>query len=217
MRKYVIFITSLVLIYGHSCKKASIGENKVSPALVAAFNYQPGTYWVYKDSISGVFDSFYVYKNEFSQNFDNSSGRQIKNDSYSIYVKQSSPFVNTTESPWRIDLFDYEMDIIYLNKNNAHLQLLLYPYDTDTMQRDYDDTILFIAHPTFFLNGSTYQNVEEIHHSFTLNPLVIYGPAFTLHDIYYINSTVGIVKMRIDHPADSTLFVWELQRYKIVK
>jgi len=55
-----IFVIIICMMTMYSCKKNNNPVINVNTALKAAFNYMPGTYWIYKDSISGRIDSFFV-------------------------------------------------------------------------------------------------------------------------------------------------------------
>jgi len=62
MKKLTFLFALLVLIIAiHSCNK-NTGERHftIDKDLFATFNYQPGTYWIYKDSLTGYIDSMYV-------------------------------------------------------------------------------------------------------------------------------------------------------------
>ena len=73
--------------------------------------------------------------------------------------------------------------------------------------------------PNYVVNNFTYHNVAEIYNSYTdtLNPTTGLNNR-THKDMYYINSSQGIVKMSLDHPYDSAyIHVWELISYNIIK
>ena len=61
MRKsnYLGFLLLLTLVVLSSCKK-KINYHYVNGQLLSAFNFKPGTYWIYIDSVTGREDSFVV-------------------------------------------------------------------------------------------------------------------------------------------------------------
>ncbi len=73
MRTCFVIIAAFTLTF-FACKKQP-AKAPVNGSLKAAFSYKIGTYWVYKDSISGGWDSFYVTRSDDTWNV---------NDGYSI-------------------------------------------------------------------------------------------------------------------------------------
>ncbi|MBL7692052.1 MAG: hypothetical protein JNM41_10695, partial [Flavipsychrobacter sp.] len=57
-----IIIGLLLAILAIGCKKKDTIKY-VSSETKADFNFQKGSYWIYKDSLTGKEDSFYVYQN----------------------------------------------------------------------------------------------------------------------------------------------------------
>ena len=51
------------LLFVGACKKPGDGKTHPNPQLLAHFNFQPGSYWIYYDSVTGLEDSMYVYRN----------------------------------------------------------------------------------------------------------------------------------------------------------
>ena len=57
-----VLLMAIILVVS-ACNRNSITKVPVNADLKAAFNYKPGTYWIYRDSISGIIDSFFVRSN----------------------------------------------------------------------------------------------------------------------------------------------------------
>jgi hypothetical protein len=59
---YPIIIIILATIFIESCKKDDTinGTRLIPTEMKAYWDFKPGTYWIYKDSTSGAFDSTYV-------------------------------------------------------------------------------------------------------------------------------------------------------------
>ena len=85
-------------------------------------------------------------------------------------------------------------------------------YNTDGLDLGYITDINL----SLTLNGQTYYNVAETNHT-TTNHTTDSTSSYYYNDWFYINDSVGIVKMRLHHVFDSVNLVWELQRYNIVK
>jgi len=69
-------------------------------------------------------------------------------------------------------------------------------------------------YPTYKLNALSFNNVEEIF----FNTQGGYDSGYD--DWFYIDTAVGIVKMRLNYPNDTPFIgnrVWELQRWHVVK
>lgn len=53
----------MIAILAIGCKKKEEFSKTIDPKMKQYFSFQPGTYWIYKDSVSGKEDSFYVSQN----------------------------------------------------------------------------------------------------------------------------------------------------------
>ncbi len=73
MRKsnYLGFLFLLTLMVLSSCKK-KVNYHYVNGQLLSAFNFKPGTYWIYIDSVTGREDSFVV--TNYGDNYKNLTG-----------------------------------------------------------------------------------------------------------------------------------------------
>ena len=71
--KFTLLVAAIIGVTLCTCKKP-LKKYPVNGDLKAAFNYKVGTYWVYRDSISGGWDSFYVTRSDdtWNVNGDNS-------------------------------------------------------------------------------------------------------------------------------------------------
>jgi|SRR5690606_38092610 len=62
--KYLSCLICTITLYISSCSKLEkLPEVHVAEELMEYFNYQPGSYWVYYDSVNHVLDSIYVFRN----------------------------------------------------------------------------------------------------------------------------------------------------------
>lgn len=204
----------------------SCGKNKpnypINNDLKAAFDYLPGTYWVYKDSISGRIDSFYVDNNSINR-FD--QGDHTMDDiAIGIFEKNINNFpVNSSSSAWEWDLIGNFVRASYDPSNSSNISysyspLFTYPLQVGTFIKNDGSTTLNIAYLTqiissFVINSQNFSNVAEINQKELISSTIGYT-----NDWFYVSIDVGIIKMRLYHPQDSTINkVWELQRWNIVK
>lgn len=205
---YLLFICLAVTI--SACHKTSIPRYPLSAALKANFGYKIGSYWVYRDSVSGETDSFYTYKSSF---YTANEGDALV-DRMDIFIKNFA-----TNEIWTVLLIDSTFSIAFVNDNDViqtqlNLNLFTYPFLLEQMIRyGEDDGYVVSVLTSFTINGLQFSNtIISSHKNFSNRiPLIIYNDAF------YVDSYGGIVKVIFNHPQDSVFRTLELQRYNIVK
>ncbi len=207
-----------------SCNKSKLNNTPVTTDLKAAFNYKVGTYWIYRDSLYGDLDSFFVTDNGASSYINSGGGYSI--DEIGIAISQFS-YSSSNINYWHLT---YQADAISLDfvENPQkelyihHDPLINYPFDTSVhtcnLCNGYstDTTQSVMLFSTYNLTGMNYMNVALI----TCMGRVIdvsNQTATTYNDDIYLCPAIGIIKMRLNHKEDSLKSVLEIQRYKIVK
>src|SRR5690606_13089188 len=86
--KYVSCLICTITLYISSCTKfEKLPEVHVAEELMEYFNYQPGTYWVYYDSVNHKTDSFWISENSCCVQHDDGKNNYI---TPSIYTKSKS-------------------------------------------------------------------------------------------------------------------------------
>ena len=207
---YLCSITILILFFG--CSKDS---NYVAPvtyshsdstfpntALTTNFNFKPGTYWIYKDSLSGATDSFYVsdLSTQAWQSLHSTSPGNAVYDYLVFYVltiqsqNTDNPHVNDSVSM----SFTLRFNSNYVTYQEgaeviSYQPLFSYPLGDP-------------SYSTLNVNGIAYRNVN-----------VLSPDSSATNSQYYICEGVGLVKMRIDHPSQGIHRVWELFRSHIIR
>ena len=165
----------------------------IEPDLSAHFNFQTGSYWIYRDSINGRLDSFNV-----EINFQN-QGRNFTNylsDITNLSIRElnidHTAVSDSTHWSWCL----YGKFIYFNGIYTSFGNLLSYPFRLGIDGVTKIDT-------TYTLNGNTFSRVAHITHQ---------------PDKFYVNDSVGIIKMTL-FGADSTTpaHVWELKRWHILK
>ena len=202
-------------------QKKNLTHIPVDSNTKASFYYKPGTYWIYRDSLSGRIDSFYVKNNWASLNVqidDNHCADYF----YSTIVEKNIINIITNDSG--IYNWQLEENGISFTKNQSntseynldYLPLFSYPFKVGAFQfidgssgsgndLSYFEQILTNCN----ISGQLYNNVAIIPH---------HAIDSSYFDKFYLNADVGIIKMRLNHLKDSVKTkVWELQRWKIVK
>jgi len=216
-----VFVLFLFLFVLNSCKK-QLPHYSIDSDVKAAFNYQPGTYWIYRDSITGRIDSFYVTQNVFQANVP--SGDYTE-DAISINIIEKDIDANSvggTPIQYYLSVGENGVSIEYAPNLPAEADYILYnpffiyPFQPGAfvwksgLKGSSDESYCMQIFTSYTLNGQVFSNVAEIPHGSS-------GPGGYL-DTFFVNADVFIAKMKLYHPYDSVgTKVWELQRWHIVK
>ena len=206
MKKYTLII-AITTIFLSGCTKQYGTFVPINADLKAVFNYQPGTYWIYKDYLTGTIDSFFVTKNEQNNTSTgpHNPNEKVTTEHITIYISaiNTAPFpVNT-----KIDsfTFGYEQSLFSM-ENGIVGYSITYPFPNNS-----------IGNSTLIINNVSFTNVAHISRNGSIDREWIKLPPYTYNDELFLCPDVGMVKMIFRHPLDSINRIWELQRYKIVK
>jgi hypothetical protein len=216
---FIIVITSLI-----SCDKIIGGGEKHIPIdadVLAHFNYKPGTYWIYRDSLSGQVDSFYVSSNSANIPLDING---VVYDEISFCVSQ----INISSIPgndtvtWQFGLnTNYLSLALQIGKTGQPVDrvefptFITYPFALgQPLPKEFGAGVrganVISILPSYSLNARVYTNVAILN-------IIDSLPQYNLNDQFFINADVGIIKMKLDHANDGLLRNWELLRYNIVR
>ena len=215
MKKITLATIILIGMALHGCHKNTKQNIPINAELKAAFNYKPGTYWIYKDSVSGMVDSFYVGSNVLTVG-------ESPIDYLDILIAEENIFPGSPNSKKYYWEYIYQSDVInvvfsFLGNISPirYDNFINYPFQQTIhgLSQGYEgdpDTSFVNLLSAYTHNGITYNNVAQIRHYVTA-PIVAYN------DLFYLSADVGFIKMNLKHPLDTLYRVWELQRYNIVK
>ncbi len=203
LKWYCLFI----FIVLSACNKSVAPEQPnlregIDDSIVKYFYYKPGTYWIYKDSITNRIDSIAVLS-DVNDSFSGNNGSK----SFTTYavIKIHSCEYNTAGADTVVNNWDWQLVENGLHLNVATSFLVVdQPYTLYSLPLDPS-----VIQPFLVINGITYYNVEFV----VCNSYKSSNDG----DTFYINNDVGIVKMRTSHSSDSIYHVWELQRYNMVR
>ncbi len=186
---------------------------------MGAFSFQPGTYWIYVDSLSGRVDSFVVNSNQMTHLTTDPSNK-YSTEARIIWITEynigPAPLVKDNIT-WYYELENNEMDISYSNHTNgidlSLTPLFNYPYQpnfetlyTGYMNLSPDTPNIDFLYSSHLIRNNTFSNVECVSH---LNRSVF-------NDRFYISPKIGLVKMELNHPQASFNVIWELERWHVV-
>ena len=223
MKKVLFFLVILTTFY--ACKKNNgIVNYPIDADLKAAFNYQVGTYWIYRDSISGRIDSFAVTKNVFTPGSQTAAtGGNYTLDGIEIYITEYNGGSKTDTTGWEWLLSTNSEELIWYSNIGFVGQvyfdfkpIFTYPFKIGEPvfidgQYGNDTPTTTNIYSNYALNGVNFVNVAEIYNTYiTFNNTNVV-------DWFYINSDIGYIKIRINDPYDAIHKVWEIQRWNINK
>lgn len=181
-----------------------------SPELVADFYFKPGTYWIYRDSITGQVDSFHVDSTAEKAFNDFLCGmhtcRPLKLTYFVMYISQSTI---SGGIPGAITLSEFALEggvgsFGYFSSNHE--------YDAARMEEIELHSYLFVYPNCLSENTDTFTSNGTAYPVFG----IFHNPDTVINNSYLLTPGTGIVKMRL-HNTGSPNYVWELQRSHIVQ
>lgn len=219
--KKIFFLTALTSLFFSACKRdpdpIQPSEPPYTPQDLAAYShFKTGTYWIYKDSTSGVEDSVYVYT-DTSYSYYQNNGIQAEGN-YMFYNCIALSYFDTYHYHYSISMGNY----ILSTKEVGTVRVRTKP--TDNVGQTYlmsnrfvsDDAIGWYlgAGMTYYkgfydsinILGTSYYDVAKFYDD--KNSSEYESPTN-----FYIAKNIGIIKKQ---KLDSNK-VWNLIRYNIVQ
>ncbi len=205
MKKISIFLF-VCIITTFACKKREQVHVYINADLKSHFNYKPGCYWIYRDSITGHEDSFFTVKNEFQTQ---ELGESLVDDILiSIRERSISPGY-TDSSAWNVYLSSNKWNLVWgKNYPVRSCRQMPYPFTNQIIASLLDSPASINILSNYSCLGDTFNNVAEMHIPIT---------EVQYDDWFYVTDSIGIMKMRISHPSDTLDHIWEIERWNIIK
>ena len=212
-QKSAIFLLVCCLLFCNCEKKDTYTH--LNPALASAFIFHQGSYWIYKDSITGAIDSMYVkyydsipvpsnsdpthYNDIITMVFGNYNGNLNYRDDWNIVLKNNefvfSGFSSNTDGV----------------ENTLMIGSIQFPFVATTWGGYSNESCYVRVLPEYMVSGSEYFKVAQ------LNCRSSYANIIAKYDDHiYMDSSIGIIKYIFNHESDTVLKIIELQRYHIV-
>ena len=213
-----------ISFYMAACKKDMNLNQPMNAQMKASFNYKPGTYWIYKDSVTGAMDSAYVVSNNVNYYtrgcvlYDGqpkyermdvlirvATSNPADSETWALYFGdttcsfQPQSWTDSVESSLYVTLFHYPLKVEAANPTSGCVLLFDAGAVTDIV-------------PVMSFSGQNFTNTARSKHDNLSGT-----PYYAYNDCFYVNEDAGIIKLVFNHPQDSVHRVLELQRYKIVK
>lgn len=219
--KYVLAPSVVILLLFSHCRKSgttyvdphgSDSSNTTYPdASLKNYYFKPGTYWIYKDSLSGRTDSFYVVASSMEV-VPIDKAASIFDASYVVTIHvaniDSTPIADSSSLVLTFRRLYGYLGYYTGTELTNYSPLLVDSFTPNFYFTTPEDTGTFAnAYATYAINGATYSGVTELH---------FYSAVIA--DNFFVCKSNGIVKMRINRSLayENLHRVWELQRSHIV-
>jgi hypothetical protein len=196
MKKFCLFIIVIGSLAGNACNKKE-PVISIDPRLKQYFSYQPGTYWVYYDSVKNVEDSFSLEykKTEFIKDI---SGTYEDETSH-LFLYEQGQFIDNMYAD--LVLHYTGLTVRYYSPSTFERPLYSMPLNTG-----------FLVLNDYQLNGTLFDSVSM---AISTNVLGINN------DTFVVSPNTGIIKMSIHHSKDAinspVNYRWSLVRWKIIR
>ncbi|PZF73849.1 hypothetical protein [Taibaiella soli] len=195
MNKY---LTIALLVLFAACKKNDDKQYiPLNADLKKNYSFKEGSYWIYRDSLSGREDSFCVTGYSQRDQYIQSAANVYETVNMVIYqypasnpYSDSASWVMSLNTGGKISLdYFYQMQPL----ESFHITDLNYDYPFAT--NNFADITI---HPKLVVRGAAYANVAECAEG---------------QDSYFLKDSVGFVIIKTHYETQS--HVWELERYHI--
>ncbi len=218
MKNVFIILTVFVLLA--ACTKEQLSDNIFFDKDVRQkYFYKKGSYWIYRDSISGRVDSFYV--SEIYTHVPEAKATWYQDEEeMAITITQKISDTSIKDIiKWDIRYIAKTSVISDYSRNSATNSILFYTNNSRVLynpRSNYKIPELGQVFSNFLigdfkLGTKNFQNVCEIHCENIDN---------NKNDCtFYFNDSVGYIKMRFNFDNDTFKIkeVWELQRWHVIK
>jgi len=193
----------------------------VDTALLAHYNYKPGSFWVYKDSLTGRVDSFFV------SNYDSIAIGGTGTGYYRVYINITLQEINKDftalqdSATWMLTLTGSDASLAYYRDTTGTrvlecaYHLLTSPLGSSISPSIGDTVALATTYSSYVFNGYFFSNIYVFHHYNNTDPALQNSITYIQDDLWLCNGG-GLVKMRLNHPLTGVKHVWELRNHQLV-
>lgn len=194
---YKLLLFCFVVLAVSSCLKRKYHLLEVNSDMVMRYSYQPGTYWVMRDSATGRTDSFYVMADSVVTR----PGREKLDIQHYYCSIQQVNQQHTDSCLWQIHMVQNSFILNVSPTDSEYLYVcgaMHYPFP--------------LSYALYPMNARYYADVyESNYYQFAAD-----GTTMLYNNWLYLNEREGLVKMRLNLYNPERHFVWELQRMKLV-
>lgn len=197
------FFLTLIVTYCN-CSKTKPTTVAINNALKANYNFQPGSYWIYKDTVSGETDSFVVMSNEF-QNYPAELNADLNYDYINININEYKGPMHADTTLWGLVLHGN-----YISFGTSYVDnYCTYPFVVGEIKQDYNSNGSFTS---YALNLYTPYTINNLSFDSVLEVRCV---SDTINDTFFVTNNALMARMVInDNVGDR---VYELLRYHIIR
>ncbi len=230
MKKIKYLLLLLTITYSYlSCKKIPAANENYSIVYIDQqlkdfYNYDVGSYWVYKDVLTGDIDSFVVVN--FANNKEGltaTAGQNTEGTLIVVYDYNITTTIPTYRTKYSWDLRGHAASLHFYYQYNSSQYVIDYGFGTIPFVLF--DTVSYLNVPNCLIdtvsNGKRYLPQYVMDTASYADVYLIYVKSNTLmcknlipqNDTFYINKQVGIMKMVLNNYAQ---YSWQLLRNHII-
>jgi len=234
-----IFLPLCILLLAACSRPSSVKH--INSALVSGYTFKPGTYWIFRDSVSGRIDSFYVTDcssssagaspvsisggGSYSEQIAVTIGRSILIPGGATTDTQGMAMVISGDELRIYYTYSHGANInfgniddqagayVYLNSGKMVLE---YPF-VNGYSYPQNDTEYTNVSMTYTVAGVSYSGVTDCIVRNTINVTQPIPSSKSFNDDLAFAPKIGMIKMVLDHPEEPLFRVWELQRKHVVQ
>lgn len=190
-----ILVFASMLITAIGCKE-DYSHIPINSELKKSYGFNLGSYWIYKDALTGDVDSFYV--SGYDHNPSLWKNHDQTYESLIIRITQFKPKYPSEQIEWFYELKGNTMTMSYAyygyGASFDDPEFAVYPFNYNI--------------PSLTINGNQYERIAEINHTNS-------NPYQRFDDVFYLKDGVGFVKIDLNYDYNRLHYVYELQRYHI--
>ncbi|MBX7227792.1 MAG: hypothetical protein K1X55_17285 [Chitinophagales bacterium] len=212
MRNLFRFLCIIAIFSFANCgkKTATVPKHLVIDSfLLNNFNYAAGSYWVYRDSLTGALDSFSVIDNTFTS-IPISSDNSLLNDAFAVTINQYNSS-NAFIAKWRMDVTGGSINLFYFGTSYIDYDfLLVLPIKVGVIaagNSTTDSAYNISIKDTITVDSSKYYEIVKYRHFKKNTPIY--------DNVIYYSKYVGILKLDLNQ--EDMRKILEIKRYKIIK
>lgn len=216
----ILFLLSFIIA---GCKKEELNKvNLKSNELRKALNTKEGSYFVYKNTLNGALDSFWV--NYFSNDYNAAPNSKTAYESISYSMQDASYNTLSFDYSNRFKYNNCETMSLSINKEWFLIPVLMIPFNenTESLSTDSDSSKTGLQmrklYSSLTINGRSLSDVYEVYAFNTELVNNIQDTVLLIHS--FISMDAGLVKFTYRKKGSSSLFAqgtWEMERSKIVR
>jgi len=207
MRNMIFLLLLLAGLY--SCTKPqAIQPTYVSAGIKSYFDYKPGSYWIFYDSVNNYFDSVVVTNYADQQvTTTSTSTEQVQIAMEAFY--EDTEYAAYASSPWSMFLAGNTCSIMptlplysnYNRQNGDELAIgMPFQTGTNTFNNSQHEQIIMTTTllPSYTVGAVTYSNVYQVINSFN---------SYYYADTFYLNQDHGFIAILFNSQFHERLFL----------